>query len=352
MLVAATSAALGGCQLVLGFEDHELFPTDGGGGGAPTGGGPAGGGDTGGGAPTGFGDPEEVASGLGSLEAVAMSGSDVYVLGQEPVGYRILRSRNGATEVLVSQLVAARGLAAAGDEVITTHGPLDGSDEKCHVSAFAGEDRRDLMTDAADAGGNGFFAVAVFGDTVAASFLDLQGNSHSDVRIAPLAGGATTLIGLGEDDSAAVPSIAAGNGLFLWVDSQLDDVMSSTGVEVQGINNPPGDSVNTLAEGLTTLYEVVVESGVVYVARSGQIASISVSGEANELSAANAPRGLAADSSIVVWADATEVRAYLVETGEVVTLDQPDDEPTDVALSASSVVYVTAGGRIVQIPRN
>ena len=36
----------------------------------------------------------------------------------------------------------------------------------------------------------------------------------------------------------------------------------------------------------------------------------------------------------------------------MVTLDQPDDEPTDVALSASSVVYVTAGGRIVQIPRN
>jgi hypothetical protein len=344
-LLACVLAA--GCQIVLGFEEHVLLV--GGAGGGLEGGG---GGGPIGGAAIGFGDPEEVHDGLGPLDAVAIAGADIYVLEQAAGGHRLQRSRGGALAILASDLLAARGLVTAGSEVITTHGQLDDLDVECHVSAFADQERRDVMSELCDDGENSFFAVAAEGELVAASFLETQGNDHSDIRRAPLSGGgAGTLIGLGEDEDEAVPSLAIGNGVFFWVDSQLDDVMSSAGGEVTSIVDPPGDSVNTLAEGLTTLNEVVVADGMVYVARDGQIAAIEVSGQADELSEADSPRGLAADSAIVVWAEDGEVRAHIIESGETVTLDEPDDEPTDVALSPSFVVYVTAAGRIVLIPR-
>lgn len=337
-----------GCQLVLGFEEHTLLVGGAGGsGGGPQGGAPVGG------APTGFGDPEEVASGLGPLDAVAVAGEDVFVLEQAFGAFQIQRLRGADLQVVVNDLPLARGLATSGTEVLTSHAPLDQFDSQCHVTAFGSSGDRDVMRDFCDEGENAFFAIAVDGDTLAASFLSLQGADHSDVRVTPVASSGNTgmLIGLGEDEEEPVPSIAIANGVFFWVDSQLDDVMTSTGDVVQNFNDPPGDSVNTMAEGLTTLTEVVAIGNKVYIARESQVAALSPNGDAEKLEDADSPRGLAADSAIVVWAEDGKVRAHVIDTGETMTLDEPDDDPTDVALSPSFVAYVTAGGRIVQIPR-
>lgn len=206
VVVAAIAASA--CQLVLGFEERLPFPSSAGGGGeGGSGGGPSGGAPSGG-APSGFGDPEEVATGLGPIDAVAISGDDVYVLEQAFGAFQIQRLRGGTLEVVASGLPLARGLVAAGDEVLTTHGPLDQLDPQCHVSAFGRAGKRDVMRDFCDQDENKFFALAVEGDTMAASFLDTQGADHSDVRTSSVSGtGAVgTLIGLGEAEDEGVPS--------------------------------------------------------------------------------------------------------------------------------------------------
>lgn len=127
--------------------------------------------------------------------------------------------------------------------------------------------------------------------------------------------------------------------------------MTSSGESVQNLNDPPGDGVSTLAEGLSVATELAVASGRVYVARADQLAVVDAGGNVSELAQAGSPRGLAADASLLVWAEVDKVRAFQLEAEVISTIDEVDDAPTDVALGASFVVYVTASGRIVRIPR-
>ncbi|MBL8744712.1 MAG: hypothetical protein JNK04_26565, partial [Myxococcales bacterium] len=276
-----------------------------------------------------------------------------YVLEHTAVEHRIQRIDAGGPVIVASNLSDARGLETANDEVLTTHGPLDGADPLCHLSAFTASERRDVMADECPDGANAFHAIAVEGATAAASFVVSQANDHSDVRRANLDGtdGTGILIGLGEDDGAGVPSVAIDGGTFFWVDSQFDDVMTSEGAELPGINNPPGATVNVLSSGLAGAGEVVLADGKPYLTLGSEVASLSTNGEVTSLGAAQSPRGLAADGALVVWAEPARVRAHVLASGQTVTVDDAGDEPVDVALASDFVVYVTRGGRVVRVPR-
>lgn len=375
LALAALCVLTASCQLVLGFEDHELAPS----GGGPTGGGgsttsiggeqPTGGMPTTGGGGTGaeggeggeggmpepvlFGTPDAVEE-LGPIRELEMDDAGtLFILEEADTTFRIQRRMSDTLEVLREDLEDARGLALTADRILTTTGPSSVADLFCHVFAIdkAGvAAEQDVVAIPCVLGTSQLYAVGAAGSHIVFSRLEPSGNTRSKVLRAEITDFMSqgTVIGLGIDKDIAVPSALVVGNDYVWIDSAGGALLQSAGGTVSG-PPPPGPGVVTVAS-LSNAKEVVRRASLFFVATSTAILRIDSSGDVVTLASATNPRGLSVDAAFVYWAEPTRVRALRLADGATTTVDEPADVATSTAGDGTAAFYGTEAGRLVRVP--
>lgn len=351
-----------GCQIILGFEDHEPFPT----GGAAEGG--AGGGPSSGGAPPtgGFGgeggsieevvlfdEPDELHTDLGAIEEMLMSEEgEIFYLAQDGGSFEIQkRSAGGDLTLLEADLAGASGLALAADYAITT---TTGTEGFCHV---LGVDREgvveplDIVSIPCTDGQKRIGAVGADGAHVMFAAFGYAGSQKSLVLRAEVTDVAVagTTIGFGINKQASAPSALIDGASYHWLDSARKTLATSNGDEVT-TGSAPGSGVTVVTGSLTGAREIVLRSGLYFVTTDTAVFRVSSGGDILKLADATNPTGLSVGADFVAWAEPTRVRAVRISDLALTTVATAGDGPTSTASDSTGVYFGTAGGRMVKVP--
>lgn len=372
-----------GCQVILGFEEHEPYPASGGSGGlggsgeggtgavvsnggggmvttggAPAGGAPAGGGGQGGegGSPPLdlFEDPVELHTGQGSIEHLEMAADGtLFFLTLSGTHAVVRRTTDGTLTTIESGLNQAKGLALSDGHVITATAPTGAADPSCHVFAIDKADvaaTLDLVNVDCDPGQQLFGTVGAAGQHVMFSLLMPMGSLRSRVLRAEVTDTAVpgTLIGYGITSTILVPSTIIDGDTYYWLDSAGQRLLSSSGTVVSS-GPAPGAGVATVTQQLSGAREVVKSGSLFFVASSSGIWRVDGAGNAFEVTSATSPRGLSVDASFLYWAEPTQVRALRLSDLLVTDVATAGDGPTSTATDGSAVYFGTGGGRIVRV---
>jgi hypothetical protein len=371
-----------GCQVILGFEEHEPYPATGGsgglggsgdggtgaigGGGSPTtGGAPAGGAPAGGGGEGGqggeppveldlFEDPVELHTGQGTIEHLEMaSDGTLFFLSVSGTHSVVRRTTDGTLTVIESGLNQARGLALTDGHVITATAPTGAVDPSCHVFAIDKADvapTLDLVNVDCEPGQQILGTVGAVGSHVVFSTLQPNGNLRSRVFRAEATdvGSPGVLIGYGILGTALVPSTIVEGDTYYWVDSAGQRIMSSAGTVVS-MGPAPGAGVATVTQQLAGAREVVKAGSLFFVATTSGIFRVDGAGDVFMLTDAVTPRGLSVDGSFLYWAEPTEVRAVRLSDLALSSVATAGDGPTSTATDGTAVFFGTSGGRIVRV---
>lgn len=342
-----------GCQLVLGFEDHELGPSGSGGSGGAGGSttttssttvsGSTGSQMTGGGgqAPAvTFGMAEQIGASLGPLTDLAVDGSKVYALSPSSDALLVFSEGQSAPTVVLPGLTSPRGLVFDGGQLYTT--ATNGT--ACQLIATSTSGNDSVVISEASAT-NCYVAVGAEGAKQAAS-------KGAEVRSEAGAGDGT-LIGKAYDGSE-VPAVIVSGGQYFWVDTLSGELLRSDGDTVQPQHNPPGNQVDTVAT-MSGPVDLVARAGQVFVVGESGVGSVpatETSGQFSTLTTgAENPRGISADATHVYWADGPSVRAVEVgaEGAQPSILYQGSETPNDTFSRGDAVFFTTQSGKLFRI---
>lgn len=356
-----------GCQVILGIDDHTLrgggdVGGQAAGGLAPTGGGPAqggggaqsaGGAGGAGGSPPAlqFGTPSDVVTGLGPIDELERDGNgDLYALIHTGSIERIV---GGNASSVVNGLDQPIGLGLAASEVLTAVAENGGN---CKVEAFAksgGGPARVVASIPCDPGTQplaSFDADAtrfVAGNLAAMATMGKRSELRAGASDASNA--VAGIAGYGVDKMTVVQHVAVHDGALYWIDSAGDTVFSSaSGADVTG-SAPPGAGVTTVAAGFSAGVDLAWSSSTLYLATGSQILRVDAD-PPSPLTSAQGAHGLHADDAFVFWAEGSTVKAYELATGAVGVVDTVPDAK-DITSDADAVIYATASGRIVRVPK-
>ncbi|NUO49156.1 MAG: hypothetical protein HOV80_09900 [Polyangiaceae bacterium] len=355
---------LSGCQLVLGFEDHEPFPGGGGGAGAgaststqnttstqgtttstqsSTTGGE-------GGQPIvyTFGEATELVDAGTELTDLVVEGDRLYAL--SPSDQNIVSIDLGASkpkvETLGMGLNAPRGLVYSAGALFTTAGDMTAlSCSLYQVDPISGAPTS--LIGLPNDGTNCYFALGAEGTLAAASRGD-------EVRTRT-GGGQGQLIGKAYAGST-IPALVIDSGKYFWIDVNSGELLRSDGATVQPQHNPPGNQVDTLAQ-MAVPADLAVRNGQVYVVGDGGVGRVAATANNSSFTiltpSADAPRGISVDASHVYWADGTSLRAVLLDAqGVTPTVLYDDDEtPNDSVSVGETIYFTTQSGKIFTISK-
>lgn len=354
---------LSGCQLVLGFEDHEPLP---GGGGAGAGASTSTenttstqgtttsmtssttGGEGGQPIVYVFGAATELVDAGTQLTDLVVEGDRLYAL--SPADQRIVAVDLGAStptiEPLGTALDGPRGLVHSAGLLFTTAG--DTTALTCslyQVDPISGAPT--ALIGLPNDGTNCYFAVGAEGSLAAASRGD-------EVRTR-VGGGQGRLIGKAYSGST-IPKLVIDSGKYYWIDVNSGELLRSDGASVQPQHSPPGNQVDTLAE-MPVPADLAVRNGQVYVVGDGGVGRVSATANNSDFTiltpSADAPRGLSVDSSHVYWADGTSLRAVPVDAEGVTPTFVYDgtETPNDSFSVGETIYFTTQSGKIFTIAK-
>lgn len=352
-----------GCQVILGIEDHTLrgggdVGGQAAGGTAPTGGNPAQGGGGAqsvggaGGAPPAlqFGAPSDVVTGLGPIDEIERDANgDLFALIHTGAIQRIVGASASPVTMGLDRPI---GLGLGATEVLTAVAESGGT---CKVEAFpkAGGAARVVASIACDPGTQPLASFDADATRFVAGNLAAMATMGKRSELRAGSSGASNAIaviaGYGVDKMSVVQHVGVHQGALYWIDSAGDTIFSSaTGADVSG-SAPPGTGVTTVAAGFGGGVDLAWSSSTLYLATSSQI--LRVDGDPpSVLTSAQGAHGLHADDAFVFWAEGSAVKAYELATGAVGVVDTvPDAE--DITSDAEAVIYATASGRIVRVPK-
>lgn len=349
---------LAGCQLVLGFEDHEPFPPGTGGAGATTStmtttgtgmvSGSTGSTSTGGGggqAPViTFGDAEEIGDASEALTDLAVESSEIYALRPGMDEIVVLTEGQSMVSQVAGDLIGARGLRFDGGVLYTT--AFNGTSMNCEtISVTPSGTPTVIFSEASPA--NCYVAVGAEGAKVAASKgIEVRSSESS---------GQGRLIGKAYSGSN-IPAVAVAEGKYFWVDATSGKLLRTNGATVQPQHNPPGNQVDTVAS-MTGPVDLALRNGQVYVIGEsgvGKVASSTVNGSFAILTTVTEnPKGISVDATHVYWADGPSVRAVPIgaDAAQPTVLYQGSETPNDTFSRGDAIFFTTQSGKIFRLTK-
>ncbi|APR82696.1 Putative serine/threonine-protein kinase pknH [Minicystis rosea] len=350
ILVGLVSAS--GCGLILGFEDHELWPSTSSSsslsssGTSSTGGGTGGTGGVACGS-QGFAEPIVFATGESVPHEIAVDANAVYwvdigtAVGQGQV-VRVDKAPPHTRTILEGSLVQALGMAVDAAHVYTTYAAGNGYTVVHQLPKGGGPPNVVYNY----SGGNGAFAAFA-----------LQGATFAIATAAPFEGG-TVCLGDTASKSCTqlasnlgpVRAVALDAGTIYWSTNQTGEVFRRQGSTSEAFVAAGGEA------GLSSL---TIDADNVYWTNDGDgtvkmLAKSSPGGEPTVLATnEGSPRGIAVDDECVYWADYTSglVRAAPKAGGPSITL-AAGQGPYAIAVDASGVYAAVEGdGVVLQIAK-
>jgi hypothetical protein len=351
--------ALCGCQLVLGFEDHEPFSTGGGGTGGANASSTATQNTTGTMATTGmggeggqpvvitFGEALELTGGGGALTDIAVDQGKIYAL--RPSADRIVECDEASmtlTDLTSVSLLELRGLTFAGGLLYTS--AVDDPPTNCAVYQVDPISGAPTVLITQMSGANCYVAVAAEGSQSVTSL-------GAEVRKPDGGAGIGTLIGKAYSGSN-IPAVAMDGGDYFWVDAIQGEILRTSGATVLPQHNPPGNQVDTVADVADPI-DLAIRNGQIYVIGEpgvGRVATTANNGALTILTpSAENPRGISVDATHVYWADGPSVRAVPIDAQGVqptIIYDGPET-PNDTFSRGDAIFFTTQSGKIFRITK-
>lgn len=339
-LIASAGAGASACGLVLGFEDHELFPDAGPD--APSSGSASGapGSSGAGGPPVGWSSPVILASAQTGARDIALDGQSVYWVaeGLKPdegfVGS--VAKGGGTTSVLTMMQSAPRAIAVDGTRVFWTIWSGGSANSAVATTMKSGESS--LWLYFASTGVQRYESLAIEGTTLVIGSTVYGGQ----VIRGDTAGTAAPPLATAQN---GVSAVAVRAGTVYW--------LSSGDGEVRKLSSQDSAPV-TLSGGQDGASDLAVDASALYwTSNDGTVTSLALSppgSEPNVLAEGqSAPRGISVDDARVYWANSGDgtVMAVSKAGGAPVAIASGFSEPFDTAADAEALFFADRGGGVI-----
>ncbi|MFT3774975.1 MAG: hypothetical protein QM820_57235 [Minicystis sp.] len=343
--VVACAALVSSCALVLGFDDHEPYPADGGTGGLTGSGGSSATStsSSGSGGSPHFGTPVTIASGQVGPSYIALDSSTVYwsnagaANGKSEI--KSIPKAGGEVFTLSSMQPDILGLTVDATRVWAPMHTTVGAYSMIGALAKGGTTTWPAQSYAH--GGAVYFTIAMQGTVIAWSSSETGGTIfRGDSK-----GSAEMVVA---SSQGQVSGVALDGSTTYWVSAQQGAILRAS-----------GGTVDTFIGGQTSPTDIVLDADTVYwTSNDGTVKALSKSSAGGQpiviANDAVSPQGIAVDGNNVYWAEADvagRVRTAPKGGGKVETI-ATGQYPFDIAVDASRVYATMQGdGNIVAIDK-